>query len=125
MKRLFSIVLLPVSLWAACTNKQQQLKDFIPGTYVNHAQSEYSVADDTLIIKADALTENSYQVTRKTGFSRVRNGQLQPAEHKAKVFTAVWDDGKQTLQITQNGIMLLFQPGGHQLMVQNSKYRKL
>jgi hypothetical protein len=118
-------ILLPISLLAACGSKSREIKDFIPGTYVNRAQSAYSIADDTLVIKADALTENSYQVARKTGFNRILNGQLQTAQHKTKVFTAVWDDRKQTLQITQNGIMLVFQPGGNQLTVQNSKYRKL
>jgi hypothetical protein len=109
---------------AACSHSPSAT-NFIPGTYVNHAQSAYSIADDTLVIKPDVLKENRYQVTRKTGFSRVLNGQLQPAEHQLKVFNAVWDEQKQILQITQNGITLLFQPGANQLMVQNSKYRKL
>jgi hypothetical protein len=122
---IFNLILSPVILLAACTNQQQQVSDFIPGTYVNHAQSAYSIADDTLIIAPDAQIENGYHVSRKTGFCRVLNGQLQPAQHKSKVFTAIWDAQKQTLQITENGIMLLFQPGGNQLMVQNSKYRKL
>jgi hypothetical protein len=123
MKALINIILLPITLWAACTGKQQQAKDQIPGTYVNHAQSEYSVADDTLIIKADPLTESNYQVTRRTGFCRITNGKLQPEQHQAKTFTGIWDDSKQTLQLTQNGIIILFGP--RQLHVQNNIYRKL
>ncbi|WP_214071882.1 hypothetical protein [Mucilaginibacter sp. dw_454] len=122
---ILKIILLPISLLAACGGKSREVRDFIPGTYVNHAQSAYSIADDTLVIKADALTENGYQLTRRTGFSRVLNGQLQATQHKTKVFTAVWDEAKQTLQITQNGLIILFQPGGHQLEIANSKYRKL
>jgi len=125
MKVFIKIMLLPISLWAACTSKQQQIKDFIPGTYVNHAKSEYSVADDTLVINADALTETGYQVTRKTGFSRILNGKPGPEQHQVKSFTGIWDEQKQTLQITQNGILLLFQPGANGLEVQNSKYKKL
>ena len=123
MKTFLNIILLPITLWAACTGKQQQTKDLIPGTYVNHAQSEYSVADDTLIVKADPLTETSYQVTRKTGYCRILNGKLQPEQHQAKTFTGLWDEQKQTLQLTQNGIIILFGP--RQLHVQNNTYRKL
>jgi hypothetical protein len=119
MKSFINILLLPITLWAACTGKQQQTKDQIPGSYVNHAQSEYSIADDTLIIKADPLTESSYQVTRRMGFRRT-NG---PLQHQIKIFSGLWDEQKQTLQLTQNGIIILFGP--RQLHVQNNKYHKL
>jgi hypothetical protein len=125
MKHIIYSMLLPISLWAACTNKQKQIKDAIPGTYVNQAQSAYSVANDTLVIQADPLTENNFQVTRKTGYRRILNGQPGPEEHQSKTFSGIWDDSKQTLQLTQNGIILLFGPGARQLEVQNSKYRRL
>ena len=107
----FKLILLPVALFAACCNHPQAARDQFTGTYVNHAQSAYSVADDTLLIKADPLTENSYQVTRKTGFRRT-NG---PWQRQTRVFSGIWDDGKQTLQLTQNGIIIQY--GAHQLKV--------
>jgi hypothetical protein len=126
MKTIFlKLMLLPISLVAACSDPQKQVKDIIPGTYVNQAQSAYSIASDTLVIAPDALTETGYHITRKTGFSRIAAGKPGPEEHKVKYFTGVWDEQKQTFQITQNGIMLLFQPGANQLTVLNSKYRKL
>ncbi len=125
MKTLIKIMLLPISLWAACTNKQKEAKDFIPGTYVNQAQSAYSMANDTLVIQVDPLTENSFRVTRKTGFRRILNGQPGSEQHQAKIFTGIWDDSKQALQLTQNGIILLFSPGARQLEVQNNQYRRL
>jgi hypothetical protein len=119
------IMLLPISLWAACTNTQKQVKDFIPGTYVNHAQSAYSIADDTLQIMPDALTENSYHVVRKTGFSRVLNGQLQAPQHQVKSFTGVWNVRQQTMQLTANGVILQFLPDSSELRVENSTYHKI
>jgi len=121
---IFKTVLLPISLLAACNSKSHQIKDFIPGTYVNQAQSVYSMANDTLEITPDAQTENSYHIIRKTGFNRVLDGKLQPQEHKVKAFTGIWDEQKQTVTITQNGIVLVFQPGGNKLMIENSEYRK-
>jgi len=119
------IMLLPISFLAACTSKSKQVTEFIPGTYVNHAQSEYSIADDTLQITPDAVTGNSYQISRKTGFRRILNGKLQPEEHQVKSFNGLWDDQKRIMQITQNGIILIFQPEGNKLVIQNSAYRKL
>jgi hypothetical protein len=47
----FKIILLPISLLAACVNNNNKTISFIPGTYVNVARSEYSVANDTLTIR--------------------------------------------------------------------------
>lgn len=113
MRTLLKIMLLPISLWAACTN--QQKSGFTPGTYVNHAESAYSAADDTLIITGD------YQVTRRTKYHRT-NGQ---ARHLAKHFNGVWDEQKQVLSLTQTGTVLLFRPAEKTLLLGNSIYRKL
>jgi hypothetical protein len=125
MRTVIKIMLLPISLWAACTNSNHKVTHFIAGTYVNHAQSEYSIADDTLLITQDQQNPNSYHITRKTGYQRIKDGKPGPAEHKAKTFTGLWDKGKQTLQITQNGIILLFQPDQNKLLIENSMYTKL
>jgi major membrane immunogen (membrane-anchored lipoprotein) len=122
MKTVINMIMLPLSLLAACSNPQKQVKDFVPGTYVSHAQSAYSIADDTLVIKADPLTEEHYQVTRKTGFRRLPNGEPQ---YKSKNFSGTYDEQRGTLQLTENGLVILFQPAGHQLEIANSKYRKL
>jgi hypothetical protein len=113
MKTLFFIGGLAM-LFAACTHSQR-VADFIPGIYVNHAESAYSIADDTLVITKD------YRITRRTTFRR-KGGMPQ---HKVKNYTAVWDSGKQTLQLTQNGTILMFRPDENKLLIENSEYRKL
>jgi hypothetical protein len=120
---MFKIMLLPIALLAACNNKNQQATGFIPGIYVNQAQSEYSIANDTLVITA--MSGPGYHVLRKTGFRRITNGQMQGAEHRSGTFTGIWDNQRQTLQLTQNGLIIVFQPDSSQLMVQNSRYRKI
>lgn len=123
MKAFIKIMLLPISLWAACTNSQTT--NFIPGTYVNHAESAYSIANDTLVIVPAPQNPNSYQVTRRTTFWRKAENKVQPPQHKVKTFTAIWEESKQTLQLTQNGTVILFQPGSNELTVENSTYRKI
>ncbi|EHQ24626.1 hypothetical protein [Mucilaginibacter paludis] len=113
MKTILKIILLPISLWTACTSNKTT--GFTPGTYVNHAESTYSVADDTLKISAD------YQITRRTTYHRT-NGQ---PKHLTKHFTGVWDENKQVLTLTQTGTVLLFRPAEKTLLLGNSIYRKI
>jgi hypothetical protein len=125
MKTLIKIMLLPISLWTACTNSKNQTADFIPGTYVNQAQSEYSVANDTLVIEPAKNTENIYLITRKTGYRRITDGKVQAPQFKIRKLTGTWDAQKQILQIMQNGTLVTFQPEQHKLMIESSEYWKL
>jgi len=126
MKTLFvKIMLLPISFLAACTSNPKKLIEAIPGTYVNHSQSPYSMADDTLQIVQDDATSNTYRISRKTGFRRIMNGKLQPKEYRVKAFSGLWDEQKETLQITQTELVLIFQPDAKKLILKNSEYRKL
>jgi hypothetical protein len=120
MKPIINIMLLPFLFWAACNDPQKVPKDEIAGTYINHAQSAYSIADDTIEVVPDVLTGNSYQVIRKTGFRRLPNGK---PEHKLKTFTGIWDGKQQAVTITQNGLLLLF--GHNELKIGNTQYQKL
>jgi hypothetical protein len=72
--------LLPLSLLAACSSKSS-----ISGTYVKTAQSEYSIAHDTLVIAH--LSGNNFEVTRKTGFKR----KDQHAQYKVRRSTGTFD----------------------------------
>jgi hypothetical protein len=123
MRTILKIMLLPISLWAACTNNKTT--NFIPGTYVNHAGSAYSIADDTLVINSFPKTANSYQVRRRTTFWRKDGNKMQAPKHQVKNYTAIWDESKQSLQLMQNGTLILFQPGAKQLTVESSVYRKI
>jgi len=123
-KLIFKMMLLPISLLAACDNKSQTI-DFIPGTYVNQAQSGYSIASDTLIITQAENTQNIYLITRKTGYRRINDGKIQALQHQVKRLTGTWDEQKQLLQIMQNGTLISFQPEQNKLLIQNSEYWKL
>ena len=70
MKKLIIIAL----LFAACKTASNN------GTYVNHSEGQFSIADDTLII-ADTVIINH------TGFQKIRNGQLLPKALKVRKWT--------------------------------------
>lgn len=65
MKKIIVIAL----LLAACQNNSRR--------YVNHTDGQYSVADDTLIIQDTA-------VINRTGYQKIRNGQLLPKQYQVK-----------------------------------------
>lgn len=123
MKQLLFIAGLAIVL-AACNNDQKSA-DFIPGTYVNQAQSEYSVANDTLIITPAKNTENIYLLTRKTGYRRITDGKVQQLQHVVKRLTGTWDPVKQTMQIMQNETVIIFQPDQNKLLIGSNAYWKL
>jgi hypothetical protein len=57
-----------IAMLAACGHRENE------GVFFRHFQNEYSRADDTISI------ENGI-VTRKTGYNKIRNGQLKPREY--------------------------------------------
>lgn len=122
-----SMILSPVLLlWAACGSPAKPAAaDFIPGTYVSQQQSEYSVANDTLVITSAQGTENIYLITKKTGYRRIDNGKPQAPEYKVKKLTGNWDAQKQLLTIMQNGLLISFQPEQNKLMIGSNEYWKL
>ncbi|WDF81175.1 hypothetical protein PQ469_14280 [Mucilaginibacter sp. KACC 22773] len=69
MKKLLigCIGLLSAALFAGCERESHD------GTYVASWKNEFSLADDTIIIKKDI-------VTKRTGYRKIRNGQLKPKE---------------------------------------------
>ncbi|WP_143065109.1 hypothetical protein [Mucilaginibacter gossypiicola] len=110
------------SILAAC-NPSSKTADFIPGTYVNHAESAYSVANDTLAISADRDNANVYHIVRRTGFRRKKERQV--PQYQVKTFIGIWSEQQQILQISQNGVLILFHPDKNELSIENSTYLKL
>jgi hypothetical protein len=125
MKNLALIALAILGLLSACNSGGSTVTNFIPGTYVSQAQSEFSVANDTLVIEAAKNTDNIYLITRKTGYRRIANGKVQPPQHQVKHWTGMWDTQKQILQIMQTGNTLIFQPEQNSLLNGSSEYGKL
>ena len=111
-------------LWAACENEKRSA-NIQPGIYVNHSESAYSIANDTIAIISEGSGENTYQVIRRTGFRRILAGKLLAPEYLLKRFTGIWDSQKQMMQLTENGIYLIFSPDARTLRIQNTEYRLL
>lgn len=121
MKHLLILSSLLIGFIAACnTNKT---RDYIPGTYINHAESEYSIADDTLVIEQQE--KNLYTIHRKTGFQRVEEGKLGRPEYETEEWKALYDEVTESLQETKKGKLITFHPDTNKLMVGKREYQKI
>lgn len=96
----------------------------ITGTYVNHASSEFSIADDTLVVEHDK--DQNYLIHRKTGFQvmneSVKKGKLQ---HETEEWKAVFDEGSQSMTENRKGRIISFDLAKGVLRLENSKYERI
>lgn len=121
MKHLIIICAIAVSIVTAC--KTDNIRSFIPGTYINNAGSEYSIANDTLVIEPSK--SNIFYVHRKTGFNLVSDGKIGKREHETENWNAVFDEETETLTETKKDKLITFFPDSAKLKVGNRSYQKI
>jgi hypothetical protein len=71
-----------VLLFAACKRNDHN------GIYINHIAGQFAITDDTLIIQNDFIMSRS-------GFHKIRNGQVLPKEYCVKQWPAESPDAPQ------------------------------
>jgi hypothetical protein len=108
---------------AACQSKSAKVKSFIDGIYVNHAKSNYGVADDTLMFTH--TNDSHYIITRNTGYQAIRNGVTLPKKHKRENAEGDYDSKTNLLNETTTGRVFRFDPEKGVLMLKQAVYRKL
>lgn len=121
MKNLIVLCAVAVALFTAC--KSDKVRSFIPGTYINDAGSEFSIANDTLVIESSE--SNNFYIHRMTGFNLVTDGRLGKREYGTENWNAVYDESTKTLTETKKGKLITFYPDSAKLIVGKRTYRKL
>lgn len=119
MKKSILIALLAIIL-AACN--ADKTREFIPGTYINTAEGEYSIAHDTLVIEPSE--SNSFYIQRKTGFRIIRDGKPGKLEYETEKWNTLYDETTKSLSETRKGKLITFYPDGNKLMVGKREYKK-
>jgi UDP-N-acetylmuramate-alanine ligase len=105
----------------ACSSDKTQ--SFIVGTYVNSAKSEYSIANDTLVI--EAAESNRFLIYRKTGITLIRNGEIGKEQHEQEEWQALYDEGSKTLTESKRGKRITPLPEANKLLVERREYTKI
>ncbi|MES2458256.1 MAG: hypothetical protein V4594_22045 [Bacteroidota bacterium] len=121
MKTLFYFCAATVLFMAACNT--DKTRSFIPGTYVNSAGGEYSVADDTLVI--EPAESNNFSIQRKTGFNVINDGKKGKRQYETEQWNAIYDEGTKTLTETRKGKLITFYPETGTLKVGKRQYKKI
>ena len=123
MKATFKIMAGALLLLAACQSKTSKVQSSIDGIYVNHAQSEYAIADDTLTFTH--TDGKHYIITRNTGYQAIRNGKLLPKKHKLEKVEGDYDTQANLLNETTTGRVFHFNPDKRILILKQAVYRKI
>lgn len=122
MKNKSKIMLCGIALIAACQSRSAKIQSFIDGIYINHAQSEYAIADDTLTFThTDA---SHYVIIRNTGYQAIRNGKLLPRKHKLETVEGTYNPKTDQLNETITGRVFRFNPDKGILIMKQAIYRK-
>ncbi|MBB6271857.1 major membrane immunogen (membrane-anchored lipoprotein) [Pedobacter cryoconitis] len=122
--KLLVVLLCPLVLLLSCGRFTGNSKrDFLPGTYVNSAEGEYSLAWDTLVIEPTSGQE--FRIIRKTGFQRKKDGKLLARELRQQKWTAVFDQKAELLQVLKTGKLISVYPDSGMIVVGTRNYRKL
>jgi hypothetical protein len=120
-----SVILIFLSITAIIGCKGTSHGDTVSGTFIIQTKSEYSIALDTLIIVPLSQAENSFQIERRTGYQKIRNGIAQPKEYKVEKGQSVWNEGKQVLSETDYGRQITPSKDGQFLFLKNTRYQKI
>jgi hypothetical protein len=123
MKALSFIIILAIVAFIGCTSNSQSKS--LSGTFTNQSKSEYSTASDTLIITPSTQSTNSYQIERKTGFQKIRNGVTEAKEYKTETWQSTWNEDKQVLSETDYGRQITPSKDGNSVTLKNTQYQKI
>lgn len=96
----------------------------IPGTYVNKASSEFSIAYDTLVVEHDK--DLNYLIQRKTGFQLIdEKGRVGKLQFEREEWKAVYDPGSQSMTENRKGRVISFDIKQGLLILENSRYKRI
>ncbi len=102
MKLLFFVSIIDAFLLAGCTSSESDaIKEFIPGTYIRTAHTEFGQAHDTLIISLQNKSAGEYKILRKWRYDRVLDGKPIEPEYNVTETTGFYVSEKKLLQETQ------------------------
>ncbi|WP_431199607.1 hypothetical protein ACQ86K_01065 [Mucilaginibacter sp. P19] len=105
---------------AACNRLENKA---IAGVYVTSFRNEYSQTDDTLVINADNLEAHTYQIERRSGFNKLRNGKVLLREFKQQHWVATYRKENLVLEEGELGRKLYVKPDEHQVVMGQTVYQ--
>lgn len=118
--RTFLLVAAVAMLLAACSLATE---DRLRGSYVHHAEGDYSLADDTLVVSFVAAQR--YEIVRRTGFNLIRAGRMGNRQHETENWSVSYDPAAQLLLERLRGKRIRVELDRGMLIIGNREYRKI
>lgn len=108
-----------------CKSSSNNIKSFIPGTYIKSINTEYSNGMDTLIVEMISDAGNNYRIKRHSGYQRIRDGKILARETKSEEWIAIYSENEKVLHEIKYGKIISFDPTNSGLYVGSARYTKL
>lgn len=126
MKVLLVFFLFLSFVLTSCTGSvKDEVKEFIPGTYIRAAEHEFGAEHDTLVFTLQNASANEYKVERRWLYARVLDGKPLTPEYKQTSEAAVYNTDTKMLQETQTAETYSFDPTQKAVFAGTTKYQKL
>lgn len=96
----------------------------VTGTYINHASSEFSIADDTLVV--EHFKDLDYLIHRRTGYFLLDDsGRPGKRVLEKEEWKAVYDEGSGTMTENRKGWVISFDVDKGELKLENSVFQRI
>jgi hypothetical protein len=113
-------------LFAACNNlRKDEVKKFIPGTYIRSSQNEFGKEYDTLVITMQNQSANEYKILRKWRYDRVLDGKALEPEYKQTKTSGIYDANTNQMQETESLEVFTFDVESKLLFNGTNKFTKI
>ena len=120
----FPFLVVPVVLSCANSNSLGS-NETAEGTYVMQSKSEFSVAEDTLIITPVTGQKDLFSLKRSVGFQRITGKGVQAKELKQETATAIWEAGSSKLKEQKHGRIYSVSADRGQILIGSSIYTRI
>lgn len=104
---------------------RDEVREFIPGTYIRFSKHEFGTEYDTLIISLQNSNADEYRILRKWKYERVMDGSTIEPEYKRNITSGIYNSTHRLLQENETGDIYSFDVR-HKILINGPvKYQKL
>ena len=128
MKVTSMLSLIGVFLLVSCNTfrSRDEVKEFIPGTYITQWINEFTQSKDTITIIAPTTRgSDGYRISKRSYYQQTIDGKELKPQFKSQNWTATYNPEVKTLVIGKSGRVLLFNPGKNELVEGSTSYYKI
>lgn len=105
---------------------RDEVKEFIPGTYVTQWRNEFTESKDTILIAAPSNKgSDSYSISKRSYYQQTIDGKELKPQRKVQGWTGTYNAEVKTIVIDKSGRVLLFNPDAGSLIEGATTYNKI